>query len=1359
MKKLNPPLAFGYLKKAMLFFWLVSSILALQPSRTMAADTVNNSKVGNLANDIPLDEVFQSKEFFGKERREKKPIRFWPIIYLESHEDFYDLTLLWPAFHYQSNLALKKQGLNNYRYHIFYLWHRTYTDYYQSRLVLPLYYYKNQSIQKSSFLWIMPFFILEKNKTNDYSYFNFQYLYFLEKQRGGDDPFTSWGILFHTIGSYRSADYHRFHWLPFFYTSYRKKKQQRFFWMFPYITYEKYNTYNTIETSDTNNIDGNSNNKSISPSSNSACKTPYNSEFNFNFLYISQTQCLADGTKNKDRSYLFYLFNHTSSPAYSKLRLLPFYYHEIKKTSYLSKKEFFVFPFFYFYHKQSFDRERNYRFLGPLWHIQNIQKKRILSDANSTNSTNTKETLHIDNWYAFFPLLFRNTNNTNQVTKNVLFPFIWHKSDPAKEELFFTFLPFLWLDLEPNEKSIYLFPLFHLSSDKQMGHNETILSQRISSSVLLFLWRYQSQWDMDKQVSSQIDILYPLISLQDSQEELHIRAFPLWWFTYSKINEAEFLVIPPFYINYQDHQEAYKLIFPLYGKYHIFKQKKIEFILGPLYIQEQDYQKKITEYDLIWPIFHYSYQQKAVLSHDDKDQPLPVTPLTRSTDPSVMRSIDDDNTANNDAQFFRYEKVKSLFRVLPLIWWQKDHQQYRHIIVPLYWYFSDEPKTATEKIQHNHYKFRAVLPPVYLSYESKDYGFYSWLFPFYIYTHSNKKRHNGNIQTKYSQTKYSKEENLYLLAYLFGKQKYHSYASYQKQNATFDDLYSKQGARQWLLPLYYYSTQINYSLANSHISSISKNNKAVDITKNEEKLLSILGIYWYTHYKKPSSIESTHLLLPFWYIADSQQKQILDYDFSLQQTEPDKNVVTYNEFTNFLFPLYYYSSEMGHRLTTTYSTTNKKNIPTYIDRSDKSFFTVLGLVWHRKTKSANYTFNNNQYDKIYDMVGNSLLIVPFWYSDTESRKNPNDRHIQKNQVFFPIYWQGTEQTIKYFRKESSPNSESVIQKLQSKKDSSYLSLWPLYTTILDSKQYRTNRNAPLRQIRNEDKGIIWPLIRWEKRWLENKISRQSFWWLYPLIGHEKNYPADMRSSMRWKWRVLPGLMFGNYLQSKNFMEYRAHSFWPFFSAQTKKTMYIDKTALDFAWPFIAFESAKHYQRAVGNHYQANEIWDGKNFTNTFLRFQTKHFRLLPLVWYSSKTYAAQKKSESTFWLFPLFYTSSKEHGKRSGHAREAMVLTLPFQYFKTANKTEWYFLSYFLTYEHHYAHGQTQMMDLKLLWRVFRYYEKGPYSGSNFLFLYNYETEKREGLDYVYFNILKFLYSYERENTKTTNRILYFIKW
>lgn len=475
------------------------------------------------------ENVFERTEYFGKEKREKLPVRLWPLFELEDHDKYYALTVLWPVFAYESNLYLRERGYENSRYRLLILFAKTDTPVYSSNMLLPFWYTRSYNYES----------------LNSDRYDNFSYI-------------------------------------------------------FPYITFSSYSEGDRFYNQD------------------HGCEQSYHHDTNILFLFGRESECNDSGFTQRYMAFLG-LWQWQKSPSQKEFRLLPFFWSQKEKYDQISRESLFIFPFFYFSDYIHPEHKESSMLIGTFYkshsQYQNSQESfhtllpLYIRDNNTDGSSDT---------YVLPVFYFSSADEQSKVkpyTRVVAFPLLWmYFADDDYSAAFYPFFSASFyqkttylenngsLNTEPSEPGIE----DNTGNEHSFGELENTYEKRRHFSLLTILYRNDYRLiknDAGSREYSSRQVLYPLMAFKTDPEEDHIRVFPFYWFTYSKIDASQFLLIPPFYIDYQDKQKDYELYFPFYGKEHIYNESKFRFFMGPLLVHRLKYNEKSSRWDFPWPLF------------------------------------------------------------------------------------------------------------------------------------------------------------------------------------------------------------------------------------------------------------------------------------------------------------------------------------------------------------------------------------------------------------------------------------------------------------------------------------------------------------------------------------------------------------------------------------------------------------------------------------------------------------------------------------------------------------------------------------------------------------------------------------
>ncbi len=813
---------------------------------------------------------------FGTSQRSRIS-HYWNVLFLvERERDFtnhsYSTTLLYHLVHWSSHPL----GQTHY--------------------ALPFYYYQRQQLSQDAgqrFLWILPWitytnsFDQKPNHSWESNHFNLMFLYQFSHRREKDTTTAKkHSLLFHLLsyGFQQSptSSYWNLMFLPLFYYSQESVKKSPLteknhsLFLFP-LLYSEYQSF----------ADG----------KRPVCSPSY---FNLLFLLEHEKYCYVNRDSNNEKKewhYLFRLGYATSNRDSGEYYFLPLFYHEYSRwTTGRSSTATFVFPFY-------LSNEVSYAGAPDL---QAASGKRsewlgtLFSRISQNGAAESK-------YFSILPLMHRWVSQGGDHTRNVFFPILWHRSRNSGNDLDLTVFPFFWLYLHPQSKYINIFPLFHLSQHKRALLQDSELVERRASAFFLLWYQYRrsiirkdSQGRLREDIQSkQTDILYPLISFQDNDDERHVRVFPLYWFTYSKVDQSRLHFIPPFYMEYQDRSERYLSLFPFYGSYELYGRKKMTSLFGPLHFREENYEDRKATVSLFWPFISVTKEFENIAA-------LGQNPLSA---PINQKNIS--------------------FSIFPLVFWRIEKDWHRKIIFPIYWSIGDDNQTASNASQ-----FYGILPPIYWSYQEGNYKLRSFIFPLWIGVRDYRINSEENISNHYllsglaafrnrtrGRENTLRENWFFPIWYYYHKNPPDAATDSQVQERSWNLLllvdYNSQIATQrstshsrleknfWIYPLFSHYSQMNKNLHESRWRYHSR----------ERSML--LPVYYWRDVRSilPNSYheDKIRIFTPvIWWMNTLQEtvtwKTVPDLLGTPEKTPREVNALQ-NDFTVHLWPLFFYRSE------------------------------------------------------------------------------------------------------------------------------------------------------------------------------------------------------------------------------------------------------------------------------------------------------------------------------------------------------------------------------------------------------------------------------------------------------------------
>jgi len=346
----------------------------------------------------------------------------------------------------------------------------------------------------------------------------------------------------------------------------------------------------------------------------------------------------------------------------------------------------FLFPFFRFETDDSIEREVDVHAPWPLVHYSHDQPRgdysfHVLPFFGTWGSSGRGRFLSAlpPAWWSW-----------DRNERTVLLPFVYHHRNRRTDRTENVVFPFLWSFESPRSSSFHLWPLFGRSVETSP---DGALKRLEISSGWPFLFRYAENRVAQ---STELDILWPLIHYENSEQRDRFRIAPLIWY------------------GRDEGEEQWSAFFPLWIQKRSLKEEN---------------RWKI---DVLWPLF--SASRKGGESHSrllplwwhdsDEKESLTVVPLLsmwlyRSGDLTSAGLLFPLCKYRND----RRTRETQLDVLWPLFSYRREGRFSHSRLLPLWWHDSDEKKSLT------------VIPPL-LSFHrrSGSSGFGSFLFPLTWYS-------------------------------------------------------------------------------------------------------------------------------------------------------------------------------------------------------------------------------------------------------------------------------------------------------------------------------------------------------------------------------------------------------------------------------------------------------------------------------------------------------------------------------------------------------------------------------------------------------------------------------------------------
>ena len=151
-------------------------------------------------------------------------------------------------------------------------------------------------------------------------------------------------------------------------------------------------------------------------------------------------------------------------------------------------------------------------------------------------------------------------------------------------------------------------------------------------------------------------ILWPLGTYERRGDHIWAHVFPLYWHSERPGQEWTFTV--PLYLKSIHGDSAWHHLFPLFSRHVMGEYYARNFVLGPLLVTTSDSRTDLAQWDLIFPLFHYS--------HDLNSSNSWLFPLYWSGED------------RSKGEAYRY--------ILPLYGSSDDQSQHYHFLFPFYGY-------------------------------------------------------------------------------------------------------------------------------------------------------------------------------------------------------------------------------------------------------------------------------------------------------------------------------------------------------------------------------------------------------------------------------------------------------------------------------------------------------------------------------------------------------------------------------------------------------------------------------------------------------------------------------------------------
>lgn len=475
----------------------------------------------------------------------------------------------------------------------------------------------------------------------------------------------------------------------------------------------------------------------------------------------------ADSNRYRKLSLLT-LFNHISTPTYSKTNIYPLIYTG-KKTIQTDTIRYRIFIPFYF---SKTDKTINNKIVLPLfYHLKNTkyQSTTLLPFYSAGHSSNDSIShLHIFPFYwsskktdgkfqAFVPLYFHRKTlekkystvlpfftsitydsgrsrqfhvfplyysvNEPREKQRVIFPFWWHtfstglKGDTTLKN---TFFPIYYKGKSPHRTYLSIFPLYFSSSDVQ---------KQFQCLFPIYLHHY------DKWTQYDMKVYTPLFwRWKYSDENKHTYLFPLYWakktvegtdttirrtffpiFHYSKTSYHENYYVFPLLFRFCNSRYHSLTLFPLFSTGRSSDGKSNHLTITPLlWVNHTAKKKSMVLFPLWW--------QKKLYQNGDTISKTALFPIFRSARSNEMNNqsvlflyYHNDNKKRHTlsiwpfySQGYRKDKEKTFFSITPFYWHIKKEKISRDFLFPVLWY--------SVKYRHDNTAFRTTLFPIYWNY-------------------------------------------------------------------------------------------------------------------------------------------------------------------------------------------------------------------------------------------------------------------------------------------------------------------------------------------------------------------------------------------------------------------------------------------------------------------------------------------------------------------------------------------------------------------------------------------------------------------------------------------------------------------
>src|SRR5262245_6705062 len=98
-------------------------------------------------------------------------------------------------------------------------------------------------------------------------------------------------------------------------------------------------------------------------------------------------------------------------------------------------------------------------------------------------------------------------------------------------------------------------------------------------------------------------ILWPMGTYERRDDHIWAHVFPLYWHSEQPNQEWTFTV--PLYLKSIHGDNAWHHLFPLFSRHAIGEYYARNFVVGPLLITTRDARTDLTQWDLLFPFFHY----------------------------------------------------------------------------------------------------------------------------------------------------------------------------------------------------------------------------------------------------------------------------------------------------------------------------------------------------------------------------------------------------------------------------------------------------------------------------------------------------------------------------------------------------------------------------------------------------------------------------------------------------------------------------------------------------------------------------------------------------------------------------------